>query len=72
MNATTLPTGTALVDGLRTRYANGRYLADRIPGSELTVLTARHFAWEEIPGEFASMVADWVARAETARSGPVS
>jgi pimeloyl-ACP methyl ester carboxylesterase len=52
--------------------SNARYLAERVPGSELTVLTARHFAWEEVPEEFASMVADWVTRAETGPSGPVS
>jgi pimeloyl-ACP methyl ester carboxylesterase len=45
--------------------SNGRYLADRIPGSELTILPASHFAWEEVPDQFAAMVADWVARAET-------
>jgi pimeloyl-ACP methyl ester carboxylesterase len=47
--------------------SNARYLAERVPGSELTVLTAGHFAWEEVPEEFASMVADWVTRAETGR-----
>jgi pimeloyl-ACP methyl ester carboxylesterase len=51
--------------------SNGRYLADRIPGSELTILPASHFAWEEIPDQFASIVADWVTRTETGtvRSG---
>ena len=43
--------------------SNARYLAERVPGSELTVLEAGHFAWEEAPGEFASMVADSVTRA---------
>jgi pimeloyl-ACP methyl ester carboxylesterase len=52
--------------------SNARYLAERIPGSELTLLPASHFAWEEIPEQFASMVADWVARAETKPSGPVN
>jgi pimeloyl-ACP methyl ester carboxylesterase len=47
--------------------SNARYLTERVPGSELTVLTAGHFAWEEVPEEFASMVADWVTRAETGR-----
>jgi pimeloyl-ACP methyl ester carboxylesterase len=42
--------------------SNGRYLAERIPGSELTILTAGHFAWEEIPDQFAAIVADRVAR----------
>ena len=51
--------------------SNGRYLADRIPGSELTILPASHFAWEEVPDQFAAIVADWVTRAETGtvRSG---
>jgi pimeloyl-ACP methyl ester carboxylesterase len=41
--------------------SNGRYLAERIPGSELTILTASHFAWEEIPDQFAAMVAESAA-----------
>jgi pimeloyl-ACP methyl ester carboxylesterase len=43
--------------------SNARYLAERVPGSELTILTAGHFAWEEVPAEFASLVADQVTRA---------
>ena len=45
--------------------SNGRYLAERIPGSELTILEAGHFAWEELPDQFAAIVADSVATAET-------
>jgi pimeloyl-ACP methyl ester carboxylesterase len=41
--------------------SNGRYLAERIPGSELTILPAGHFAWEEIPDQFAALVAMWTA-----------
>jgi pimeloyl-ACP methyl ester carboxylesterase len=52
--------------------SNARYLAERIPGSELTLLPAGHFAWEEVPEQFAPMVADWVTRAGTGPSGPVS
>jgi len=36
--------------------SNGRYLAERIPGSELTILPASHFAWEEIPDQFAALI----------------
>ena len=43
---------------------NGEYLAERIPGSKLTILPASHFAWEEVPDQFAALVTDWVARAE--------
>ena len=43
--------------------SNGEYLAERIPGSKLTILPASHFAWEEIPDQFAAIVADWVSRA---------
>ena len=42
--------------------SNGSYLAERIPGSELTILAAGHFAWEEVPDQFAAIVANWVAR----------
>jgi pimeloyl-ACP methyl ester carboxylesterase len=51
--------------------SNGEYLARRIPGSELTILAASHFAWEEVPDQFAAIVADLVTRTETgtARSG---
>jgi pimeloyl-ACP methyl ester carboxylesterase len=52
--------------------SNARYLADRIAGSELTLITAGHFAWEEVPEQFASMVAAWTTRAETEPSRPVS
>jgi pimeloyl-ACP methyl ester carboxylesterase len=41
--------------------SNGRYLAERIPGSELTILPASHFAWEEIPDQFAGLVGSWTA-----------
>jgi pimeloyl-ACP methyl ester carboxylesterase len=47
--------------------SNARYLAERVPGGELTVLAAGHFAWEQVPAEFASMVTDWVTRAEKER-----
>ena len=50
--------------------SNGRYLAERIPGSELTILPAGHFAWEEVPDQFAALVANWVARAEAGPAGP--
>ena len=51
--------------------ANGTYLAERIPGSELTILPAAHFAWEEVPDQFAAIIADAVTSSETesARSG---
>jgi pimeloyl-ACP methyl ester carboxylesterase len=45
--------------------SNGRYLADRIPGSELTIVPASHFAWEEVPDQFAALIADAVTQAET-------
>jgi pimeloyl-ACP methyl ester carboxylesterase len=42
--------------------SNGRYLAGRIPGSKLSVVEAGHFAWEEIPGQYAAIITDWVTR----------
>jgi pimeloyl-ACP methyl ester carboxylesterase len=52
--------------------SNASYLADRIPGSALTILAAGHFAWEEIPDQFAALVADWVTRAESGTAGGAS
>jgi pimeloyl-ACP methyl ester carboxylesterase len=50
--------------------SNGRYLAERIPGSELTILTAAgHFAWEQVFDQFAGIVADWVTHAGTGVAG---
>jgi pimeloyl-ACP methyl ester carboxylesterase len=45
--------------------SNGEYLAKRIPRSRLTILRASHFAWEEIPGQFADLVTDSVTEAES-------
>lgn len=44
--------------------SNARYLAARIPGSKLSILDAGHFFWEQVPGQYAAIIADWVARAE--------
>jgi pimeloyl-ACP methyl ester carboxylesterase len=43
--------------------SNGQYLAERIPGSLLSILPASHFAWEELPHQFAGIITDLVARA---------
>ena len=48
--------------------SNGEYLAQRIPGSRLTVLPAGHFAWEEIPDQFAALISDSVTEAENPTS----
>ena len=48
--------------------SNGEYLAQRIPGSRLTVLPAGHFAWEEIPDQFAALITDSVTEAENPSS----
>jgi pimeloyl-ACP methyl ester carboxylesterase len=31
-----------------------------LPDSKLVVVDAGHFVWEERPGEYASLIADWV------------
>jgi len=48
--------------------SNGEYLAQRIPGSRLTILPASHFAWEEIPDQFSALIADSVTEAENRTS----
>jgi pimeloyl-ACP methyl ester carboxylesterase len=44
--------------------SNGRYLAERLPGSRLSILDTGHFAWEQVPDQYAAIAADQVARAE--------
>ncbi len=41
--------------------ANAEFLAARLPHNRLVTFDAGHFVWEEAPGEYASLVADWVA-----------
>lgn len=49
--------------------SNGRYLAERLPNSQLTILDTGHFAWEQVPDQYAAIVTESVARAE-AQSAP--
>jgi pimeloyl-ACP methyl ester carboxylesterase len=49
--------------------SSGRYLAERIPGRELTILAAGHFAWEEVP---ASLPRSWRTGLAVPRQGPHS
>ncbi len=41
---------------------NAEFLAERLPHRALTMVDAGHFVWEEAPGEYASIVTDWVER----------
>lgn len=42
--------------------ANAEFLHDRLPSSRLVTIDAGHFAWEEAPTEYASIVLDSVTR----------
>lgn len=42
-------------------WSNNQYLHDLLPGSEIHPLDAGHFAWEQAPGEYGRLVADWVS-----------
>ena len=41
--------------------ANAEYLHARLPNSRLDVLDTGHFAWEEAPDQYGSIVAAWVS-----------
>ena len=49
--------------------ANAEYLVARLPHSRQVTVEAGHFVWEEMPGEFAALVANWVNPAETSTHG---
>lgn len=44
--------------------SNGHYLAQRLADSRLSILNTGHFAWEQVPAQYAAIIAETVARAE--------
>lgn len=44
--------------------SNGRYLAERLAGSQLSILDTGHFGWEQAPEQYAAIISETVARAE--------
>src|SRR4051794_7790674 len=42
-------------------WSNNQYLDDLLPNSEIHPLDAGHFAWEQQPEEYGSLVADWIS-----------
>lgn len=42
-------------------FANGQYLADRLPNARLEVVDAGHFVWEEASDLYSDHLLDWVA-----------
>ena len=42
-------------------WSNNQYLHEALPNSEIHPLDAGHFAWEQAPGDYGRLVADWVS-----------
>ncbi len=42
-------------------WSNNQYLDELLPYSEIHALDAGHYAWEQAPEEYGSLVADWVS-----------
>lgn len=42
-------------------FANGQYLADRLPNARLAIVEAGHFVWEEAAERYADHLLDWTA-----------
>jgi pimeloyl-ACP methyl ester carboxylesterase len=60
-----IQTPVQIIAGGRDRVVpmvNAEFLAERLPQSVLTMVDAGHFVWEEVPGEYASIVTSWVER----------
>jgi pimeloyl-ACP methyl ester carboxylesterase len=63
-----IQTPVQIIAGGRDRVVpliNAEFLAERLPYSTLTMVDAGHFVWEEVPGEYASIVTGWVERRST-------
>ncbi len=41
-------------------WSNNQFLHDVLPNSEIHALDAGHYAWEQAPGEYGRLVADWI------------
>jgi pimeloyl-ACP methyl ester carboxylesterase len=60
-----IETPVQIIAGGRDRIVplvNAEFLDERLPRSTLTMVDAGHFAWEEVPGEYASLITAWVER----------
>jgi pimeloyl-ACP methyl ester carboxylesterase len=60
-----IETPVQIIAGGRDRVVplvNAEFLAERLPHGTLTMIDAGHFAWEEVPGEYASIITAWVER----------
>jgi pimeloyl-ACP methyl ester carboxylesterase len=60
-----IQTPVLIIAGGRDRVVplvNAEFLHDRLPNSTLAMVDAGHFVWEEAPGEYGSLIADWVTR----------
>ena len=60
-----IETPVQIIAGGRDRVVpmvNAEFLAERLPHSTLTMVDAGHFVWEEAPGEYASIVTEWIER----------
>jgi pimeloyl-ACP methyl ester carboxylesterase len=42
-------------------WSNNQYLDELLPHSEIHALDAGHYAWEQAPEEYGSLIADWVS-----------
>jgi pimeloyl-ACP methyl ester carboxylesterase len=49
---------------------NAEFLAQRLPRSQLAILDAGHYAWEDVPAEYAALVTTWWAGGHAAITGP--
>lgn len=59
-----IETPVQIIAGRRDRavpLANAEFLDERLPNSQLAIIDAGHFVWEEAAGEYASIIADWVS-----------
>jgi pimeloyl-ACP methyl ester carboxylesterase len=60
-----IDTPVQIIAGGRDRVVplvNAEFLAEHLPCATLTMVDAGHFVWEETPGEYASIVTEWIER----------
>src|SRR6201987_1504779 len=71
----TITTPTQIVAGREddlVPWSNNQYLADLLPNSEIHALDAGHFAWEQAPERYGSLIVDWVTGGSQRLGGAVT
>ena len=68
-----ITTPVTIINGRHDRVvpvANAEFLDERLPNSRLAIIDTGHFAWEEAPAQYASLIIDAITSADSSVTAP--